>query len=228
MFILERGLVFERAGTPEGRAEIARDVLDALKDTESPVTRAAYVRETANRLSLPEEALWREIRQPAGGRSSNRPQEPQHAETHTAEKIWHAKASKLEMARRVREEELVAIVLNVPRVGRELGLTEGMFDDTGLAALLTGALSETEPSWDEELESRRQALLMRGKVYEAPLEAARDLYDRIQIDRERAKRRAQVEKLRELEQQGANIPAAALEEVLQQVRREVRADEGRA
>lgn len=228
MFILERGLAAGRDATPEGRAELAREVVAAVSPEESPVTRAAYVRETAQRLELPEEALWREMRRPRAAARTNRAAGGQNAQTHTTEKIWHAKASNLETARHKREEELAAIVLNEPSVGRDLGLTEEIFDDPELRMFLTAALTGAGPTWDATSDARRQALVERGKIYSEPERAARDLYARIQADRERAKRRAQVEKLRELEQQGQEVPASALEAVRHQARREVHADEGRA
>jgi DNA primase len=222
-FVLEQALEGGRAATPEGKAEVAREVLAVLVEESSPVTRAAYLREIAERLALPEESLAREMERL--GQRGERAQAPRRAMAkmvNRGEKIGNDNPSKRRHARSRREEELAALVLNAPDVGRAVGVDAGRFEDAELARIVAMVLGSGIEALTGEL-SRRAASLLLGENdivarYPDPEAAARDLWQRLEADFAKAQRAAWQERIADLERRGERAP----EPYLEAVRREVR------
>jgi DNA primase len=221
MFVLDEALAQGRAETPEGKAEVAREVLSVLVEESSPVARAAYLREVAGRLGVPEESLAREMGR--AERRRPRAQAPDGASPNRREIIGNDNPSKRRDARARREEELAALVLNAPDVGRAIGVDSGRFQDHELARLVSLVLAGGGQAVDGEL-SKRAATLLLGEAdlaarYPDPEAAARDLWQRLEADFARAQRAAWLERIVELERRGERAPEPYLEAVRREVRR---------
>lgn len=220
-FVLEEAVSGGRAETPEGKAEVAREVLSVLAEEASPVARAAYLREVAERLGVPEESLAREM----GRLERRRPRAhaPEGTSPHRREKIGNDNPSKRRDAHVRREEELAALVLNAPHVGRAIGVEAGRFQDAELARLVALVLDRGPEAVEGEL-SRRAAALLLGDDdlmarYPDPEAAARDLWQRLEADFARAQRQAWLERIADLERRGERAPVPYLEAVRREVRR---------
>lgn len=216
-FLLDSALAAGAGPDPERKAEIAREVLSAVRDHPSDVARAAYMRDVAKRLDVPEDSLWRELERLG-------PRQPAPPQPHRREKNGNDNAPKRAVARAGREEELTAIVLNAPGVGRAIGVDPGRFQDPELARLVAAAL-DGRGDMPDDLRPRAAALLV-GRPDQAEkypdaevLEvAARDLWHRLEADFARAQRAAWRERIAEMERDGQTAPAPYLEAVRREVK----------
>lgn len=220
-FALDEAVAQGRATTPEGKAEVAREVLSLLVEETSPVARAGYLREVAERLDVPEESLVREMARLE--RRRPRPQARDDASPHRREKTGNDTPSKRKDARARREEELAAIVLNAPQVGRAIGVDAGRFRDGELARLVATVLAGGPEAVDGELGPRAAALLL-GETdvatrYPDPEAAARDMWRRLEADFARAQRTTWQERIADLERRGEQPPDPYVEAVRREVRR---------
>ncbi|MCL6595093.1 MAG: DNA primase [Firmicutes bacterium] len=220
-FVLETAVREGRTESAEGKAEVAREVLAAVAEHPSEVARAAYLREVAARLEVPEESLARELMRLSRG--GTRAVASARTPVHRREKNGNDIPSRRRLAHGGREEELAALVLNAPEMGRAIGVDPGRFRDEAVARLVAAALGGGLDAIPEDLRPRAAALALRGEermeTYADPEAVARDLWRRLEEDFERAQRALWRERIADMERRGENPPAPYLEAVRREVRR---------
>jgi DNA primase len=194
---------------PQGKARVARQVLEAIREHPSPVAREAYLRRVAERLEVSEAALRAEMGRSTPRRGRSRSQEPPRDAPHKTEKIWHHTPNGGSGSR---EEALTALLLQHPEVAPEVAEeVEGLVDADLrriAAAVVAGAGMEGLPP---ELRAKAAALALSGVPVERPLELAKDLVRRLRADRPRQAYAVLLRQVRELEAAGMPVPEELLE-----------------
>jgi DNA primase len=219
LYLLQQAQAKGLLAGAESRSQVAQEVVRVLAGEPSAVAQAAYVREAARLLEVPEAVLWQDLRRAQRQVHPARQAPP----AHSAKGDGNAKSLRPKDAAGRREEELAALILNDPSLGKRLAIVPEAFSDPQLAQLVEAAMQgrgiDLLPG---PLQARAAALAVRSGQHVDPEASALDMWRRLQEDRRRRERKAQVARLRALEQAGDAVPEDMLRSI--RVRREVTAD----